>query len=90
MSEATTQRLPSAARSSLRGFADAMANANRWRNVLKRRYGYSDEQIKAIADATIRKERQEYEQQQIRQLGEMLRAAKRKKREVPNAERPDF
>jgi hypothetical protein len=68
-----------AAQNSLRSFAEAMATADRYRNILARRYGYSAEQIKAIADTAIQRERAEYERGEIKRLGELVRAAKRKR-----------
>jgi hypothetical protein len=64
------------AQKSLRGFAVAMASANRHRTTLKSRFGYSDEQISAIADLAIRKERIEFERGEIKRLGAMIRKVK--------------
>jgi hypothetical protein len=72
-------REPSAARNNIAAFSDAMAHANRCRIILKQRYGYTDQQLQALADVAIQNEHAENEREEIKRLGEIVRAAKRKK-----------
>jgi hypothetical protein len=85
-------RKPSAARSSIAAFSDAMAKANRCRIILKKRYGHTDQQLQALVDVAIPNEHAANERAEIRHLGEIIRVAKRKKqnRETPNADRSNL
>jgi hypothetical protein len=70
-------RKPTPAQTSLRTFAGAMAQADKYRRILKDRYGFDEQQIREMARTAIRKQRERDEQEQLQSLDTLLKLARR-------------